>query len=259
MDIGTAKPSANELNQAEHHFINSHSIEQPISAGEYERIALKKIEALHEENNIVILTGGSGLFIDAVCNGLDDLPKVDPNIRVELKVAFEEHGIVYLQEKLKKLDPEYYATCDQLNPHRLIRAIELCLASGEKMADLHNQKTIKRPLDIIYIALHRDRKKLYERINVRVDQMMAAGLEQEARHLFLKSELSSLNTVGYAELFSYFRQEIELTEAIELIKRNSRRYAKRQLTWLKRNPAYNWFHPNEIADMIKFTEEKMIE
>jgi len=259
MSIGTAKPNEQELSQAEHHFIDSHSIESAVSAGEYERIALKKIKELHQEHKVVILTGGSGLFIDAVCKGLDDLPKADPNIRAELQLEFEEKGLSYLQEKLEKLDPEYFSNCDQLNPHRLIRAIELCQTSGKKMAELRNQKTVIRPFELIYIALNQDRKELYARINQRVDHMLKLGLESEARSLFPKRDLPALNTVGYSELFSYFNKEISQGEAVELIKRNSRRYAKRQITWFKRNPEYNWLHPNEIEKIIQLSEEKMIE
>jgi|TARA_B110000879_G_scaffold50054_1_gene70579 tRNA dimethylallyltransferase len=259
MSIGTAKPNEKELSQAEHYFIGSHSIVSPISAGEYERIALKKIEELHQEHKVIILTGGSGLFIDAVCKGLDDLPKVAPKIREELQIEFEEKGLLYLQEKLKKLDPEYFLICDQLNPHRLIRAIELCQTSGKKMAELRNKKTTVRPFDIIYIALNSERKELYEHINLRVDHMLKLGLESEARSLFSKRDLVALNTVGYSELFSYFSGEINIGEAVELIKRNSRRYAKRQITWFKRNPEYNWLHPNEIDKLISLSEKKMNE
>jgi tRNA dimethylallyltransferase len=259
MSIGTAKPTEQELSQAEHYFINSHSIESAVSAGEYERIALKKIEELHHEHKVVILTGGSGLFIDAVCKGLDDLPKADPKIRTELQSEFEEKGLSYLQEELKKLDPEYFSICDQLNPHRLIRAIELCKTSGKKMTDLRNQKQVIRPFELIYIALNQDRKELYERINHRVDHMMKLGLESEAQSLFSKRDLPSLNTVGFSELFSYFNKEISRVEAVELIKRNSRRYAKRQITWFKRNPEYNWLHPNEIEKLIRLSEDKMME
>lgn len=257
MSIGTAKPTAEELQLAEHHFINSHSVENPISAGEYERIAIDRIAELHVNNNVVILTGGSGLFIDAVCKGLDDLPKADLAMRKNLEVELQENGIEYLQKKLQKIDPEYYSSCDQQNPHRLIRAIELCQTSGKKMAELRSQKQTSRPFEIIYIALNRDRKELYNRINQRIDQMVENGLEREAKSLVKQSHLSSLNTVGYAELFNYFKGEISFDEAIELIKRNSRRYAKRQITWLKRNPKYNWLNPNDITAVIDYSEEKM--
>lgn len=257
MSIGTAKPTQEELNQAEHHFIDSHSINEPVSAGEYERIAIEKLDELFQENDKVILTGGSGLFIDALCTGLDDLPPADMPLRNSLNNQLEELGIEFLQDQLKKLDPDYYEQVDQKNPHRLIRAIELCTTSGKKMADIQNQPKPTRPFQVIYVALTIDRKLLYKRINTRVEKMMEQGLLKEVQSLTKFKDLQPLNTVGYSEIFEFLDNKISLDEAIELIKRNSRRYAKRQLTWFKRNNQFQWFEPNQFDNIIEHLNLKM--
>ncbi len=261
MQIGTAAPTADELARVPHHFVHSHSIAESYSAGQYERDVMTLLGDLHKEQPAVIMTGGSGLYIKAVTDGFDDLPDGDEKIRKELKTAFEEKGISYLQEELQRLDPVYFDQVDKSNHHRLLRAVEACIVSGNPFSSFRQGKQAKRPFETIKIALNIERELLYERINNRVDIMLEEGLEEEARSVYAYKEHNALRTVGYQEFFAYFDGEYDRDRAIELIKQNSRRYAKRQLTWLRRDLEYVWFSPTDteaIKDYIRTKLEGLV-
>lgn len=256
MSIGTAKPSEEELGLAKHHFINSHSIVTEYSAGDYERDALTLLEKLFEHHDYVIMVGGSGLFVRAVCEGLDDLPRAPAEVREQLNRLHEEEGIGVLQEKLRSLDPVYYESADIQNPQRVIRALEVIEATGLPFSSFHRRIHEKRSFDVLTIGLNMDRARLYERINQRVDGMMAQGLLAEVKALQDFRNKPALLTVGYAELFAYLDGEIALDEAIDRIKQNSRRYAKRQITWFKKYGNTEWFAPAEWEQVVRFAEKK---
>jgi tRNA dimethylallyltransferase len=258
MNIGTAKPTAEQLKRIKHHFVNSLSVKDDYNAGAFETDALKKLNEIFSESDTVILAGGSGLYIDAICNGFDRLPEHDENIRSELSELFKAKGIGALQEKLKNLDPEYYNTAELSNTHRVMRAIEVCLLTGKKFSQLRSHKKANRNFSVLKIGLSVERKILYERINERVDQMMQGGLLEEAKQLFDFRHYNSLQTVGYKELFTHLEEKISLDEAIELIKRNSRRYAKRQLTWFNKDKEIYWFSP-EDQEIVEFIKKKLAE
>jgi tRNA dimethylallyltransferase len=247
--IGTAQPSQAELNSVKHFFIAENSIANPIDAGAYGREARKILEHEFQQHKVVVMAGGSGLYIDAVVNGFDPLPDANAAIREELQQNFEEIGIGPLQEELKKLDPEFYEEIDLDNPSRLIRAIEVCRLSGKKYSELRLGKSETLPFHVLKIGLDLPREELYERINQRVDLMMEKGLEAEARAVFSQRKLNALQTVGYKELFDYFDGLITLEKAVELIKQHSRNYAKRQLTWWRRDGEIKWFKPGDVLAM----------
>ncbi|MEM9991621.1 MAG: tRNA (adenosine(37)-N6)-dimethylallyltransferase MiaA [Bacteroidota bacterium] len=257
MNIGTAKPSSEELAQAPHHFINSLSIQDEYNVGTFERDALNCLTHIYQQSSTAILVGGSGLYIQAVCDGLDVFPNVPRSIRDEVQKQYNQQGIQALQTELQRLDPVYFAQVDQYNPHRLIRAISVCRASGQAFSSFFKQAKSTRPFEPIFILLEWERAKLYERINLRVDQMMEHGLLEEARQLFPFKQQTALQTVGYQELFQYFEGMISLEEAIELIKRNSRRYAKRQMTWFRRDRRWIAFDASNSTDILNFLEQKM--
>lgn len=257
LSIGTAVPSPDELSQVPHHLIHSHSIHDDYNASRFETEALELIERLFSSHNQLIMTGGSMLYVDAVCKGIDFQPDVDPAIRKSLVKEWEEKGIEHLRLKLKQLDETYYQQVDLKNPKRLIRALEVCLMTGKPYSSFRKETIKKRPFKIIKIGLNMDREALYSRINQRVDQMIAEGLEDEARKIYPFRHLNSLNTVGYKELFAHFDGAISLEKAIELIKRNTRRYARKQLTWLRKDEHINWFHPDNLDEIITFTEQQL--
>lgn len=257
MNIGTAKPSAKELAATPHHFINSLSIQDYYSVGDYERDAIELLNRLFEEKRVVVMAGGSGLYIQAVCEGLDHFPDVPTSIREELESLFQQQGIEMLQEELQKVDPNYYAKVDLQNPHRLIRALSVYRASGKPFSSFQNQPKATRNFTPVYLMLSWEREQLYQRINRRVDQMQETGLEEEVRTLLPYQQLTALQTVGYQELFDYFNHKIDRAEAIRLIKRNTRRYAKRQLTWFRRSEKWERFHPDEMDRILGYLE-KMI-
>lgn len=259
MDIGTAKPTAEQLKEVKHHFVNSLSVKEDYNAGTFEADTLKKLDEIFARHDAAILVGGSGLYIDAICNGFDRLPEHDENIRVELSGLFKTKGIEALREKLKHLDPEYYSTVDLNNTHRVMRAIEVCLLTGKKFSELRTRKKAKRNFSVVKIGLSIERKILYERINKRVDQMMLDGLLEEAKKLFPLRNHNALQTVGYSELFAHLEGKISLEEAVELIKRNSRRYAKRQLTWFNKDKEIYWFNPDNKKEIFEFTKQKLAE
>mgnify|MGYP000353093880 FL=1 len=254
MTIGTAKPDAEELAAARHYFINSHSIETNYSVGQYETEALELLQELFTKHEVVILTGGSGLYLKAVCEGLDTFPEVPKAVQAGVEADFRAHGLAYLQEALKAADPDYYDEVDLDNPHRLIRALSVYRSSGKPFSRFRQKAAGQRPFHPIYLQLQWPRATLYERINQRVDLMLKAGLLEEARSLFPKRHLTALQTVGYQELFDYFSQQTALEEAVELIKRNSRRYAKRQMTWFRRDGFWKLFHPSEWDAVRKYTD-----
>ncbi len=234
LKIGTAPPTAEQLAQVKHYFIFSHSIFDHYTAGKYELEALELINELFLTHDTLIMAGGSGLYIDALCNGIDDFPESDLVLRKELTQQLSEEGLAPLAAKLKLLDPESYEAIDIKNPQRVMRALEVCLSTGNKFSSYKTSPSKRRNFTIDKIILDPPREELYERINHRVDEMMAAGLLEEAERMYPHRDLPSLNTVGYKELFGYFSGEHSLDEAVDLIKRNTRRYAKRQMTWFRR-------------------------
>lgn len=264
MTIGTAVPNPDELQAAKHHFIQNISIFDNYTVGDYEKEALNKLEELFKHNDYAILIGGSGLYVDAVLKGFDEFPEIDPTIRENVAQEYEQHGIVYLQEQLKKLDSSYY---DKLttenpqtlqNPQRMMRFIEVCLGTGKAYSSFLNQKKNNRDFTPILIGLEADRAVIYDRINQRVDIMMNNGLLEEAHRLHPNKALNALQTVGYRELFSYFDGEFNLPFAIEEIKKNTRRFSKRQLTWFKRKENTKWFdYLTPKSEIINFIEKNI--
>jgi tRNA dimethylallyltransferase len=255
--IGTAKPSGEELKAVPHYFINSLDITDNYSVGSFERDALQLLDTQFKQHGAVLMVGGSGLYIRAVCEGLDEFPAISEDIRMQINLKFKVEGITYLQETLRQLDPDYYAIVDTNNPHRMIRALEICMGTGQTFSSFWTRSATERPFKCIKIALNTDRAALYERINKRVDKMMELGLEAEARELYPQKELNALQTVGYQELFDYFDGIHTLTEAVELIKRNTRRYAKRQLTWLRKDSDFLWFEPTDVEGIWQRIKEIM--
>ena len=239
MKIGTAVPEQEELDAANHHFIQHKSIHDNYNVGLFEKEAISKIEQLFKNHNTLIMVGGSGLYIDAVSKGLDTFPDIDETLRTELRQKFEDYGLQWLQDEVKKIDPIFYASSDVNNHQRLLRCLEVCKQSGQTFSSYKNKQNKTRLFEAEYISIKMDREKLYQRINDRVDIMMEKGLLQEVESLIKFQDLNALKTVGYSELFQYLNNDISLERAIELIKQNSRRYAKRQMTWLKRYPI-NW-------------------
>ncbi|WP_303923546.1 tRNA (adenosine(37)-N6)-dimethylallyltransferase MiaA [Draconibacterium sediminis] len=252
LNIGTAVPSKEELAAVPHHFIQSHSVEENYNASRYETEALELIDKLFQQKDVLLLVGGSMLYIDAICKGIDIMPDADPEVRAALKNQLEEEGLEGLRLQLKTLDPEYYKKVDLKNPNRIIHALEISIQTGKPYSSFRSDTPKERPFQIIKIALNCDRQVLHNRINLRVDKMMEAGLEAEARSVYHKKHLNSLNTVGYQELFAYFNGEIPREKAIELIKRNSRRYARKQITWFRRDESVKWFEPTDTTEIIKW-------
>ena len=257
--IGTAQPDVEQLQTVEHHFIASHDLKQDFNCGAYEQEALQRLEELFVQHDYVVAVGGSGLYIKALCEGMDDLPEVDPALRSQLADDMKQLGIDAMAERLRELDPTFYEVVDRKNPARILRALEVCIGTGMPYSSLRTGEKKSRPFRIIKIATDMDRAVLYERIDRRVDIMIEQGLEQEARSVYHLRELNSLQTVGFREMFDYFDGTISRDEAIELIKRNSRRYAKRQLTWLRRDTEFAWFHPQEKAKIIEYIDAKVCE
>ena len=257
MNIGTAVPNKKDLAEVKHHFIQNLSIENPYTVGDFEKDALTKIDELHQKNDVVIMVGGSGLYIDAVCKGLDDFPKIPTDIRARLNQRLVHEGIESLEQELNKLDPDYHKIVDKSNPHRIIRALEVCLVSGKAFSSFRKKQEKTRTFNTIKIILNRDRETLYERINLRVNKMMKEGLLEEVKNLLPYREFNALQTVGYKELFAYFDGECNLETAIEEIKKNTRRYAKRQMTWFRRDPETLFFNPEEDKNINAYLEQEL--
>lgn len=258
MSIGTAAPSEAELATAPHHFIHHISIDDDYSVGDFEKEALEKLDSLFKTHHNVIMVGGSGLYVDAIIKGLDEFPEVEGHIREELNERLENEGIESLQTELEKLDPEYYSEVDKYNPHRIIRALEICIGAGKPYSSFRKNKKPKRTFNTVLVGLTADRAIVYDRINQRVDIMMEEGLLEEARALYFKKDLNALNTVGYKELFKYFEGEWSLEKAVEEIKKNTRRFAKRQFTWFRKNEEIKWFnYDTPVAEIINSIEESL--
>lgn len=254
LPIGTAQPTAEQLQAVEHHFIASHDLTDNLNCGEYEVQALDRLRELFAELDYVVAVGGSGLYIKALCEGMDDLPKADESLRTELSARLADEGLEALAEQLRMLDPAYYEVVDRSNPARVLRALEVCLQTGLPYSSQRTGGRRMRPFGIVKIGVDLPREVLYERIDRRVDQMIADGLETEARAVYPYRQLNALQTVGYREFFDYFEGAISREEAVERIKRNSRRYAKRQLTWFRRDPEVLWFSPDQIEAMIDYID-----
>lgn len=256
MPIGTAQPSADQLQAVEHHFIASHDLTDNLNCGEYEVQALARLEELFADHDWVVAVGGSGLYVRALCEGMDDLPQADEPLRRELERRLAEEGLGAFAEELRELDPEYCRTADLNNPARVMRALEVCLQTHMPYSRQRTGERRPRPFEIVKIGIDLPRDVLYDRINRRVDRMLADGLEAEVRALYPYRELNALKTVGYREFFDYFDGRIGYDEAVELIKRNSRRYAKRQLTWFRRDSEIRWFAPDDDAAIIAYVGSK---
>lgn len=252
MDIGTAKPTETEIEGVTHYFINSHSITDDFNVGKYETEAIALLEKLFQTNEKVILVGGSGLYIDAVCKGFDELPEADEEIRNKINLLLKTDGIEGLQKLLHELDINYYNKVDLQNPQRVSRALEVCLTTGRPYSELRKGKVKKRNFNIIKVGINTSRELLYERINKRVDEMMKDGLLNEVKSLQDFKHLNALQTVGYKELFDHLENNLDLNSAIELIKQNSRRFAKRQLTWFHRDEEIKWFEPNQAEEVLMY-------
>lgn len=258
MRIGTAVPSEEELSAATHHFIQHISIFDSYNVGQFEKDAIAKLNELFQVHDVIIMVGGSGLYVDAVLKGLDDFPKVDPSIRENLNQQLATEGITSLQEQLLQLDPDYYKKVALDNPHRLIRALEVCIGSGQPYSSFLKSETTKRNFTPIKIGLTADREIIYNRINKRVDIMMDEGLLEEAKALYPHKDLNALQTVGYRELFSYFDGDFTLDFAVSEIKKNTRRFAKRQGTWFRRDAQTLWFdYETKIETIVKKIEHQM--
>jgi len=257
--IGTAVPKNEELTAIEHHLIQNHSINENYNASRFENDALLVINSLLEKHNLVLMVGGSMLYIDAVCNGIDIMPDADPEIRKSLKAKLEKEGLESLRFELKRLDPVYYNNVDLKNQNRIIHALEICIMTGKPYSSFRSNPKKARPFSIIKIGINCDRDVLHQKINTRVDKMIEAGLETEARNFHHLKHLNALNTVGYSELFAFFDSEITREKAIELIKRNSRRYARKQLTWFRGDTEMNWFEPEQTNEIITFIENHISE
>ncbi len=275
--IGTAAPTVQQMQRVRHYFVGSHHIGDYYSASSYEQDVLKLLGKLTEvkglrskvedqsanthhqtpTNPLALLSGGSMMYIDAVCNGIDDIPNIREDIRNEMKRRLEVEGLDSLLEELSRLDPEHYAIVDRKNPRRILHALEICHQTGKTYTSFRTGEKRKRPFNIIKIGLNRDRNELYERINQRVLDMIGQGLEQEARVMLPYRELNSLNTVGYKEMFQYFDGDIPLEEAIRQIQSNSRRYARKQLTWYKRDAEMQWFHPENVKEITNYIDSRL--
>ncbi len=258
LEIGTAKPTEEEMNGIKHYFIDSHTLKDELTAAGFEKEAQPLLEKEFKDHDDVILTGGSGLYIDALCFGLDNIP-TDKKVRDKLNIELEEHGLEHLQDELKKSDPKHFEECDIKNSRRVIRALEAIRLTGNKNSELRKNYGAKRSFECVFFIIDHDRDILYERINLRVDLMIEKGLIEEARSVEHLRHLTTLRTVGYQELFDHFDGKLNLHEAIELIKRNTRRYAKRQLTWFRRYASAEWITFSEPNNMLNSILEKLKE
>jgi tRNA dimethylallyltransferase len=260
ISIGTSKPTEEQLSRVKHYFAGNLSIHNDYNAGLFEKEALQCMETIFRSHQTAVMVGGSGLYLKAASEGFDSLPQKDAELRAQLESELETRGLAALGEKLKTLDPEFYETVDRSNPQRVIRAIEICLISGMKYSELRKNSNIReRDFSVLKIGLSMDRKELYARIDKRVDEMMLLGLLQEASGLLPLRHLNALQTVGYTELFDHLEGKTSLETAVELIKRNTRRFAKRQMTWFKRDPEIHWFQPQQEDEIIRLIEEKIKE
>ena len=258
LSIGTAKPTDAEMQGIKHYFVGTLSLHDYYSASLFEQQAIEVLEDLFKTGNYALMSGGSMMYIDAVCDGIDDIPTIDDLTRETMKRRLDEEGLERLCEELQRLDPEYYAIVDRQNPKRVVHALEICTMTGKTYTSFRKRAKKERPFRIVKIGLNRDREELYGRINARVDQMMQQGLLKEATSFYNLKSLNALNTVGYKELFNYIEGRWPLDEAVERIKGNTRRYARKQLTWYKKDPNIRWFHPDQKEDIINYILSKEI-
>ena len=252
LSIGTAKPSAEELQQVKHYFVGTLSLQDYYSASLFETQVMELLGTLFQQSDYALMAGGSMMYIDAVCDGIDDIPTIDDETRATMKRRLAEEGLPRLCEELQRLDPEYYAIVDRQNPKRVVHALEICTMTGRTYTSFRKRDKKERPFRIVKIGLNREREELYQRINARVDEMMQRGLLKEAERMYPLRHLNALNTVGYKELFEYFNGRWSLDEAVERIKGNTRRYARKQLTWYKKDPLIRWFHPDQKKEIIDY-------
>ena len=257
LNIGVAKPTPDELSQVQHYFINSHSIFDEMNAGIYEKYALNILDKIFSRNNIAIVVGGTGLYIKALCEGVDEMPAISAFTRKTIIKNYEEYGLLWLQNEVKNKDSKFWEIAEQQNPQRLMRALAFVEDTGKSITEFHSGKKVQRNFDVVKIALDWEREILYGRINRRVDNMMREGLLKEAQQLYPNRLLNALQTVGYSEWFDYFDNKISLTEAIEKIKMNTRHYAKRQLTWFRKDEDIHWFHPSEKEKIVSFIKSNI--
>ena len=252
LKIGTARPTDEQIQAVRHYFVGTLGLDDYYSASLFEQQVLQLLDQLFQASDYALLTGGSMMYIDAVCDGIDDIPTIDEETRRLMKQRLADEGLEALCEELHRLDPEYYEIVDRQNPRRVVHALEICTMTGKTYTSFRRRERRQRPFRIVKIALNRPREELYERINRRVDQMMSDGLLDEARALYPKKELNALNTVGYKELFDYLDGRWPLEEAVERIKGNTRRYARKQLTWYKKDEQIRWFHPDDKQSIIDY-------
>ena len=252
LKIGTARPTDEQIQAVRHYFVGTLGLDDYYSASLFEQQVLQLLDQLFQTSDYALLTGGSMMYIDAVCDGIDDIPTIDEETRRLMKQRLADEGLEALCEELRRLDPEYYEIVDRQNPRRVVHALEICTMTGKTYTSFRRRERRQRPFRIVKIALNRPREELYERINRRVDQMMSDGLLDEARALYPKKELNALNTVGYKELFDYLDGRWPLEEAVERIKGNTRRYARNQLTWYKKDKQIRWFHPDDKQSIIDY-------
>lgn len=256
LKIGTARPSNKQMSEVKHYFVGTLSMDDYYSASLYEQQVLALLDDIFKTSDYALLSGGSMMYIDAVCNGIDDIPTVDDETRETLKKRLLMEGLESLCEELRQRDPEYYEIVDKQNPRRVVHALEICVMTGKPYSSFRTQEKKVRPFRIIKIGLTRPREELYKRINRRVDKMMKDGLLEEAKEMYPKREVNALNTVGYKELFEYLKGKFTLHEAVERIKGNTRRYARKQLTWYKKDEQIRWFHPDDKDEIISYIEQQ---
>ena len=258
LHIGTAPPTEEKMREVKHYFVGTLGLEDYYSASLFEQQVLELLEKLFKDSDYALMAGGSMMYIDAVCDGIDDIPTIDDETRATMKRRLSEEGLQKLCEELQRLDPEYYEIVDRQNPKRVVHALEICTMTGRTYTSFRKRsqeagvRSQERPFHIVKIGLNREREELYNRINARVDEMMAKGLLKEASELYPRRDLNALNTVGYKELFAYLSGRWSLEEAVERIKGNTRRYARKQLTWYKKDPQIKWFHPDQKQDIINY-------
>lgn len=255
LKIGTASPTIEQMRRVPHYFVGSLSLHDYYSASLFEQQVLEILQREFEHSDYALLTGGSMMYIDAVCNGIDEIPTVDDATREALKARLSSEGLEPLVEELRRLDPEYYEIVDKQNPRRVVHGLEICLMTGKTYTSFRKREKKERPFRIVKIGLNRDREELYNRINQRVDQMMTDGLLDEAQRLYPMRHMNALNTVGYKEMFAYIDGTWTLEEAVERIKGNTRRYARKQLTWYKKDEQIRWFHPDEIEQIYSYISQ----
>lgn len=255
LNIGVAKPSTEDLQKIRHYFINSHSIQQEVNTGVFEMYALDAVAEIFTANDVAIMAGGTGLYIKAFCNGIDEMPEVNENTRAHLRKEYEDKGLEWLRQMIKDHDPLFYEKGESKNPQRMLRALEVKLSVGKSILELHSSPQVKRDFNIIKIGVQLPREQVYTNINLRVDGMMQQGLPEEVKRLYQYRHLNALQTVGYTELFNYLDGNFTLDKAVDEIKKNTRHYAKRQLTWFRRDQAIEWFSPLDKTGILQYLHD----